>query len=158
MLCNSSNAASSCSSDIALTPLLCSTFSSLGTRRAQIFMYAAGWFFRTFSIAWRPPLRKSSASASRNGLLKMRRDRWAFPPRGDGARCDHRPASDLTNGTIFPFKRDRSARQTRVAVLGGLAGDQCDGILRRHLSLTKNQPEIRVVSGILGLCADLISG
>ena len=64
-----SMAASICSSDIGLIALLCSTFISRGTSKAQIFMYAAGCCLRTFSIAAAPCFLKSAASASRKSLL-----------------------------------------------------------------------------------------
>ena len=48
---------------MALTPPECSSVISLGTKSAQIFMYAAGCCSRTFSIAAAPCFLKSAASA-----------------------------------------------------------------------------------------------
>ena len=42
--CSASSAASSCSSDIALTPPECSTFTSRGHNNVNSLQYAAGWF------------------------------------------------------------------------------------------------------------------
>ena len=49
-------AGSSCSSVIALTPSLCSTFISRGTSNARILRYTPGWLRATFSIAFLPSM------------------------------------------------------------------------------------------------------
>src|SRR5262245_24367835 len=75
-----SMARSICSSVIALTPPVCSTWSSRGTSKAHIFMYATGCCLRTFSIAAAPCFLKSAASASRKSLLNDLRVASKDPP------------------------------------------------------------------------------
>src|SRR5262245_63026610 len=60
--------------------LLCSTLNSLGTSKAQIFMYAAGCVLRTFSMACGPWRLKSAESASRKSLLNDLRVASNDPP------------------------------------------------------------------------------
>jgi hypothetical protein len=64
-----------------LTAPECSTFNSRGTRSAQIFMYAAGCILRTFSMAWRPCRRKSSANVQMKSALNALRDPSKVPRR-----------------------------------------------------------------------------
>src|SRR5215468_9092986 len=66
MVWMSSMASSICSSLIALTPPLCSSFISRGTSNASILRYTAGWLRATFSIAFLPSWRKFSSSACMN--------------------------------------------------------------------------------------------
>src|SRR6516165_10847356 len=73
-------ACSSSSSVRSFTPPECSSFISLGTKSAQIFMYAAGCCLRTFSIAAAPCFLKSAASASRKSLLNDLRVASKEPP------------------------------------------------------------------------------
>jgi hypothetical protein len=52
-----------CSSESSETERECSTLFSLGTSKAQILRYAAGWVRRTFAMAFSPCLEKSRSSA-----------------------------------------------------------------------------------------------
>src|SRR5262245_50603800 len=81
---------------MALTPPACSAFISLGTRSAQIFMYAAGCVLRTFSIAAAPCFLKSAASASRKSLLNDLRVASKEPP-------------GFPRFKVWPTNRDRPA-------------------------------------------------
>jgi hypothetical protein len=80
MVWMSSMACSISSSLICLIVLECSICISLGTKSAQIFMYAAGCVLRTFSIAAAPCFLKSAASASRKSLLNDLRVASKEPP------------------------------------------------------------------------------